>query len=273
MTRPTPAVALTIAGSDSGGGAGIQADLATFGAFEVHGTSAITAITAQNTVGVRAVLALEPDLVEAQVRAVYEDFVVRATKTGMLATSAIVARVAALAREGILPNLVVDPVMVSATGARLLDHDAVATIRDELLALARLVTPNRDEAELLTGIPIASVDALHRAAERLVELGARAVLVKGGHLGGESSVDVFVDDQGTIELTAPRVTTLNDHGTGCTLSAGIAAGLARGLSLADAVGEAKRYVTTGLLEAAGWGLGAGRGPFSHFHRATLTLGA
>ncbi|ACU54088.1 phosphomethylpyrimidine kinase [Acidimicrobium ferrooxidans DSM 10331] len=261
---PTPAVALTIAGSDSGGGAGIQADLVTFAAFEVHGTSAITAVTAQNTVGVSAVVTIDPDVIEAQVRSVTDDFMVRATKTGMLATAPIVERVAALAASGILGPLVVDPVMVSTTGATLLDADAVQAVRDALLPSAALVTPNRAEAELLTGIAITSIEAQRAAAQRLVELGARAALVKGGHLDGPDAIDILFDGRNVVELRAPRVWTRNDHGTGCTLSAAICACLARGLTLPRAVEEAKAYVTRGLADGADWGLGTGRGPFSHF---------
>jgi hydroxymethylpyrimidine/phosphomethylpyrimidine kinase len=269
VPMPTPAVALTVAGSDSGGGAGIQADLLTFAAFRVHGTSALTAVTAQNTRGVRASRALAPDLVEAQIRAVTEDFLVRAAKTGMLAEAPIVERVAALAAEGLLPNLVVDPVMVSATGAVLLEPDAVETIRRSLLPTARLVTPNASEAEILSGVRITSVDTQRQAAERLLELGARAALVKGGHLDGPEAVDVLAEGSTILELRAPRIDTPNDHGTGCTLSAGIAACLARGLELLDAVTEAKAYVTRGLADGARWGLGTGHGPFSHFHTARI----
>jgi hydroxymethylpyrimidine/phosphomethylpyrimidine kinase len=271
MGRPTPAVALTVAGSDSGGGAGVQADLLTFAAFEVHGTCAITAITAQNTLGVSSSFALAPELVEDQVRAVTTDFIVRAAKTGMLATTAIVRRVGELATEGLLPNLVVDPVMVSATGAQLLEDDAIEALRTHLLPHALLVTPNRNEAELLTGVTISSLDAQRHAARRLLEFGAHAALVKGGHLGGTTSTDVLALGDELIELHAPRVDTINDHGTGCTLSAGIAAALARGLSLERAVEEAKAYVTRGLADAARWGLGTGRGPFSHFNKARIVV--
>lgn len=268
---PTPAVALTVAGSDSGGGAGIQADLLTFTAFEVHGTSAVTAVTAQNTLGVSAVTTIDPDVIEAQVRAVTDDFIVRASKTGMLATAPIVERVAALAASGILGPLVVDPVMVSATGATLLDPDAVTALRGVLLPNAALITPNSAEAELLTGIRITSLETQRSAAERLVDLGARAALVKGGHLDGPDAVDVLFDGRNVIELRAPRVRTRNDHGTGCTLSAAIAACLARGLPLPRAVEEAKAYVTRGLTDAVSWGLGSGRGPFSHFAKGRPAL--
>ncbi len=254
-------VALTIAGSDSSGGAGIQADLKTFAAYGVFGLSAITAITAQNTLGVTQVTVLAPDMVAAQVDAVVTDIGADATKIGMLANAAIAGAVAdAIERHG-LRLVVLDPVMVATSGARLLDPAAVAILRDRLMPLAAIVTPNVPEAEALTGIRVSTVADLGRAARRLVELGARAALVKGGHLEGPA-VDAFWDGSVAIDFAAERVPGRNTHGTGCTLSAAIAAGLALGDDLARAVERAKDYVTRAIAQAPG--LGGGHGPIQHF---------
>ncbi len=248
--------ALTIAGSDSGGGAGIQADLRTFTAHGVFGLSAITAITAQNTVTVTRVLPLPADMVTAQIDAVLDDFEVSAAKIGMLATADIAAAVAdALDRHGLAP-VVLDPVMVAKGGARLLDDAAVAILRDRLLRRAAVVTPNVPEAEALTGRQIRAVDDLRSAAVRLVELGARAAVVKGGHLDGPA-VDVFYDGQAFVTLSADRIDSRHTHGTGCTFSAALAARLAQGDALADAVRAAKAYVTRAIERAPGLGRGAG----------------
>ncbi len=260
--RPTPPVALTIAGSDSGGGAGIAADLRTFAAFGVFGTLALTAVTAQDTTGVHAVLALAPALVDAQVDAVLGDFDVRAAKTGMLATLEIVDTIAERARGGGLPPLVVDPVMVSSSGAALLEGDAVAAYL-RLLPHALVVTPNLPEAEVLLHHEVASRAAMGDAARALHDLGARYAVVKGGHLGGPDAVDVVFDGEVLVELTAPMVPTANNHGTGCTLSAAIAAALALGHEPLDAIGLAKRYVSAAISAASSWHLGAGRGPLDH----------
>jgi hydroxymethylpyrimidine/phosphomethylpyrimidine kinase len=269
----TPVVALTIAGSDSGGGAGIQADLKTFAAHGVFGTSALSAVTAQNTRAVAGVVTLDPGFVVAQVKAVVEDLSPAAVKTGMLAIGPTVEAVAGLAAEGLLPHLVVDPVLVSSTGHRLLDDDGIDAYRRSLLPLAEVATPNLYEAAVLTGRPLAelsSVEAMTAAADELRALGVGTVVVKGGHLGvatGRTDApapDVAVGDFGTVVLHAERVATKNDHGTGCSLSAAIAANLALGLPVRDALEAAKAYVLRALAGAADWRLGAGHGPIDHF---------
>ena len=250
-------VALTIAGSDSGGGAGIQADLRTFAFLGVHGTSAITAITAQNTRDVTGILELPVELITQQIDAVVDDIGVQAAKTGMLASAEIIAAVAdAIERHGIR-NLVVDPVMVAKGGARLLRDDAVAALRQRLLPLAAVVTPNLPEAAVLLGRPVKSLEDRRRAARDLVALGARAAVVKGGHAQGDA-VDVFFAGAEIAELRAPRVDTQNTHGSGCVFSAAIAAGLARGLETANAVREAKVFVTRAILSSLE--IGHGHGP-------------
>ncbi|HTI37281.1 MAG TPA: bifunctional hydroxymethylpyrimidine kinase/phosphomethylpyrimidine kinase [Vicinamibacterales bacterium] len=261
------AIALTIAGSDSGGGAGIQADLKTFGAFGVYGTCAITAVTAQNTTGVTAWSAVEADLVEAQIEAVAGDFAVGAVKTGMLATSAIVEAVAATVAALELPNLVVDPVMVAKGGHRLLDDDAVHSLRSELLPRAMIVTPNIPEAEVLIGGSIRTVEEMRAAARRIRGLGPTVVIVKGGHFDGDSSIDVVCAAEEEFELTGPRIRTRHTHGTGCTFSAAIAAGLALGRPVADAVRDARAYVAGAIEHAPGYG--AGHGPLNHFWRLAV----
>ena len=255
---------LTIAGSDSSAGAGIQADLKTFAALGVYGTCAITAITAQNTRGVTAVQETPPDIVAAQIDAVAADIRPDAVKTGMLASAPIIEVVAAKVREHGLPNLVVDPVMVAKSGDRLLRDDAVTVLRDLLLPLAAVVTPNLPEAEVLAGFAIDSDEDVRRAAKEIVGLGARAVVVKGGHREAAEAVDVLYD--GTIfrDYSAPRIDTTSTHGTGCTFASAIAAYLARGEPLAEAVGRAKEYLTEALRRA--YPLGGGHGPVHHFHR-------
>ena len=255
-------VALTIAGSDSGGGAGIQADLKTFAAHGVYGLTVITAITAQNTVGVRAVQEVEPDIIGAQLDAVAEDFEVAALKTGMLSSPGIIEVVADGIRQHRLRPLVVDPVMVAKSGDRLLRTDAVEALRRQLIPLARLVTPNIPEAEVLTGLTIRSMDDRVRAARAILSLGAQAVVIKGGHAPDDPVVDLLVDASGATPFSARRITTEQTHGTGCTFSAAISAGLARGLSLSVAVGEAREYVSRALQHAPG--LGRGHGPLQHF---------
>ena len=256
--------ALTIAGSDSGGGAGIQADLKTFAAHGVYGTSAITAVTAQNTLGVVAWEALSADFVTAQIEAVAGDIGVDAVKTGMLANAAIVEAVAAAVRSLELPQLVVDPVMVAKGGDTLLEKDAIEAMRTELLPLAHVVTPNIPEAEILAGMAIRSLDAMREAGRRILDLGPRVVLVKGGHLEGSDSVDVVCTGQDTVEIRGPRIQTQHTHGTGCTLSAAIAANLARGLADLDAIREARVYVEGAIRNAPG--IGKGHGPLDHFWR-------
>jgi hydroxymethylpyrimidine/phosphomethylpyrimidine kinase len=255
-----PPIALTIAGSDSGGGAGLQADLKTLAALGVFATSAITAVTAQNTATVVASLPMSPDLVTLQVETVLEDLAVRAVKTGMLATSGIVRAVAELAEAGRLPNLVVDPVLVSTSGRQLLDDDAIPVYLERLLPCAVVVTPNLREARLLAGMPITDTDGMVEAAQKIASLGPRTVVVKGGHLGGDRSPDVVVTG-GVVEmLEQVRIPTTNDHGTGCTLSAGIAAYLARGETVSDAIVRAKEFVTRAISGSVSWELGSGHGP-------------
>lgn len=255
-------VALTIAGSDSGGGAGLQADLKTFAAHGVHGTSAITAVTAQNSVTVTRWVALDPAMVVEQIETVAVDMPVAAVKTGMLANAAIVEAVAQAAARLGLPNLVVDPVMVAKGGHRLLDADAERAYVRTLFPRALLVTPNLLETGALLGRVIATREDMRAAAAALKTMGPRAVLVKGGHLPGDA-VDVLCDDDGVLELTAPRIDTKNTHGTGCTYSAAIAARLALGASLREAVSGAKEYVTEAIRRS--YAVGAGHGPLDHLH--------
>lgn len=259
MTMP---VALTIAGSDSGGGAGIQADLKTFHAFGVFGTTAITAITVQDTVGVHGVHAVPVDVVRRQIEVVAADLAPAACKTGMLATAELVAAVAGAIRGLALPRYVLDPVMVATSGDRLLDRDAESAVAELLLPLSAVATPNLDEARLLTGLPIDDEAGMVRAAERLVAMGASAALVKGGHLDGPEVVDVLADGEGCRSWRRPRIETTSTHGTGCTVSAAITAGLAMGRPLHRAVGDALDYGHRAI--AAAPGLGAGNGPLNHF---------
>jgi hydroxymethylpyrimidine/phosphomethylpyrimidine kinase len=268
----TPPVALTIAGSDSGGGAGIQADLVTFAALGVHGTSAIAALTAQNTVGVAGVHVPPVEFLRAQLDAVLDDMPVAAVKTGMLATEEVVVAVAEYAAAGRLPNLVVDPVLVSSTGARLLDPGAEAAYLEVLFPHALVVTPNTREVAALLGTAVESIEDAREAAHRLAERGPRWVVVKGGHLSvgadagatgdGTAAVDV-VYDAGTAavtELRMPRVATRNDHGTGCTFGAATVAMLARGATVPQALETAKQFVHEGLQQSATWTVGKGHGP-------------
>jgi hydroxymethylpyrimidine/phosphomethylpyrimidine kinase len=258
-------VVLTIAGSDSGGGAGIQADLKTFAAMGVYGASAITAVTAQNTERVTRVFELPPDLVSAQIDAVVSDIGADAVKTGMLANAEIIEIVAAKVRESALAGrpLVVDPVMVAKGGDRLLREDAVEALRSRLLPLTTVLTPNLPEAEVLLGRPLGSWDEIRAGAKELVALGAGAVVMKGGHREGPAT-DLLYDGAEFREYTATRVDTRNTHGTGCTFASAIAAGLARGESLRGAVALAKAYVTKALQSA--YPVGHGHGPVHHFFR-------
>jgi hydroxymethylpyrimidine/phosphomethylpyrimidine kinase len=252
--------ALTIAGSDSGAGAGIQADLKTFAALGVYGLSALTAITAQNTRGVRAALDLPTRLIEAQIDAVLEDIGVDAAKTGMLSSPAIIEAVAGRVRKWKL-RLVVDPVMRAKGGDPLLQPDALATLCSALLPLAEVITPNLPEAEVLTGQRIETLDDMRRAAQFIHEQGPRYVVVKGGHRTTEP-VDVYFDGSRFVELRAERIQTPHTHGTGCTFSAAITAFLARSFPVEKAVAEAKWYVTEAIRHAPG--LGQGHGPVGHF---------
>ncbi len=255
--------ALTIAGSDSGAGAGIQADLKTFAAHGVYGLTAITAVTAQNTLGVLSFEALSADLVTAQIEAVASDIGVHAVKTGMLANAAIVEAVAAAVQDLDLPLLVVDPVMIAKSGDHLLDDEALAAIKAELLRRAFLVTPNLPEAEALTRVTIATPADREEAARRIVALGATAVIIKGGHYPSDDIVDLLYDGHTFQEFRHERVPGRHTHGTGCTFSAAITAHLALGRSLADAVPLAQRYVSGAMR--AGPDLGQGHGPMQHFH--------
>jgi len=255
-------IALTIAGSDSGGGAGIQADLKTFAALGVYGTSAITAITAQNTIGVTAVQALSADLVTAQIEAVAGDMKLDAVKTGMLANSSIVEAVAAAISALDLPSVVVDPVMIAKSGDRLFDAEALAALRSELLPRARVVTPNVPEAEVIADMRITSLDEAREAARRIHKLGPASVVVKGGHLPGDEAIDLLFDGRTFSEYRTPRIETRNTHGTGCTFASAIAAHLALGHKLPDAVGKAKEYVTGAIRN--GLAIGQGHGPLNHF---------
>lgn len=253
-------VAMTIAGSDSGGGAGIQADLKTFQALGVYGTSTLTAITAQNTVAVTAVHEIPTDIVAAQIDAVVSDIGVDAAKTGMLSSAAIISTVADRIRHWKLEQLVVDPVMVAKSGDHLLREDAVGALVHELLPLAMVLTPNVPEAEVLVGRQLESEEDLRRAAREIVAMGPRTVVMKGGHRQGDAT-DVFYDGHEFIVLPSERFDTPNTHGTGCTLSAAIAAGLAQGLSVRDAVVDAKRYVSEAIRRSQP--LGHGHGPVAH----------
>lgn len=265
MTPPIP-VALTIAGSDSGAGAGIQADLKTFSALGVYGTTALTALTAQNTRGVRAIHEVPPDFVRAQLDALAEDIPPAAVKTGMLAGEAIIRMVADWLAGRALP-VVVDPVMVATSGDVLLAPDAIERMRSALLPLATLLTPNLAEAAALLDEPVAADEsAMTQQGERLLRLGPGAVLVKGGHGAGEESADILVTPSGARRYAAPRIATRNTHGTGCTLSAAITARLALGDALPDAVSFAKAYVTDAIVAADRLAIGSGSGPLHHFHR-------
>jgi hydroxymethylpyrimidine/phosphomethylpyrimidine kinase len=260
-------IALTIAGSDSGGGAGIQADLKTFHQFGVFGTSAIVAITAQNTRGVTAVHPIPLATVEAQLAALAADLPPAGVKTGMLATAALVGAVADSLARFRFPNYVCDPVMVATSGDRLLDADAVRTVRARLLPLATLVTPNLDEAALLAEMRVESLDDMEQAGHALVRMGARAALVKGGHLASHEIVDVLVTGGDTVRFRAERLATSSTHGTGCTLSAAVTAGLALGQPLREAIAVALDFVHRAI--AAAPGLGGGHGPLNHCVPARL----
>ena len=255
-------VALTIAGSDSGAGAGIQADLKTFAAFGVYGLTVITAITAQNTVGVRAIQEIDLEVIAAQLDALVEDFSIGALKTGMLSSATIIDLVGDGIRRHRLGPLVVDPVMVAKSGDRLLREDAIDAMRQRLLPLAEVVTPNIPEAEVLAGRPIRSREDRVPAAHAIMELGARAVVIKGGHTEEDPIVDLLVERSGVHEFEARRQKTSSTHGTGCTFSAAITAGLASGDDIRTAVANARSYVSAAL--AAAPGIGHGHGPLNHF---------
>jgi hydroxymethylpyrimidine/phosphomethylpyrimidine kinase len=259
-------IAVTIAGSDSSGGAGIEADLKTFSALGVYGAAVSTALTAQNTQGVFAIHDVPADFIAAQINAVFTDLEVGAVKIGILGTAAAVDVVAAALDRYRPRNVVLDPVMVASSGDQLLAANALGRLR-ELLARARVVTPNLLEAATLLGaLPAHDEDEMRAQARKLLELGPGAVLIKGGHGGGPESVDLLVEGDACLRLAAPRVATRNTHGTGCTFASAIAAGLAKGLSLEDAAKEGKSYVSAAIAAADRLGIGTGRGPVHHFHR-------
>jgi hydroxymethylpyrimidine/phosphomethylpyrimidine kinase len=259
-------IALTIAGSDSGGGAGIQADLKTFSALGVYGAAVVTALTAQNTKGVFAIHEVPPDFIAAQMDAVFSDLDVSAVKIGMLGSAAAIAAVAGGLRRHRVRNVVLDTVMAASSGEKLLHADAMSALR-ELVAHARVVTPNLPEAAALIGENEAQDEnAMYDQAQKLLALGARAVLIKGGHGSGPESVDLLFEGGACTRLAAPRIATRKSHGTGCTLASAIAAGLAKNLSLADAVREAKDFVSAALKAADRLEIGSGSGPVHHFHK-------
>ncbi|WP_027556263.1 bifunctional hydroxymethylpyrimidine kinase/phosphomethylpyrimidine kinase [Bradyrhizobium sp. Cp5.3] len=264
MTTP---VALTIAGSDSSGGAGIQADLKTFAALGVYGASAITALTAQNTKGVTGIHAVPAEFVTAQVDAVFSDLDVGAVKIGMVAQALSIDAIAAALARWSPRYVVLDPVMVATSGDRLLASEAVEALRTKLIPLASVLTPNLPEAAALLDEPVASSEAdIEGQGRRLLALGCRSVLIKGGHSEGAESTDYLVDSDKTIPLAAPRVATKNTHGTGCSLSSAVAAGLAKGEGLEDAVRNAKTWISAAIAAADRFSVGHGHGPIHHFHR-------
>ena len=264
MTIP---VALTIAGSDSSGGAGVQADLKTFAALGVYGASVITALTAQNTTGVSGIHRTPADFVTAQIEAVFADLDVKAVKIGMVAQSATIDAIVAGLKRWSPEHVVLDPVMVATSGDHLLAKDAVASLRSELIPRAALITPNLSEAAALLEEPVAASEtAIASQGERLLSMGCRAVLIKGGHREGSESIDYLFDGSRTIALVAPRIVTKNTHGTGCSLSSAIAAGLAKGESLETAVRTAKAWISAAIEAADRLDVGRGHGPVHHFHR-------
>ena len=260
-------VALTIAGSDSSGGAGIQADLKTFAALGVYGASVITALTAQNTSGVTGIHQVPADFVTAQIDAVFADLAVGAVKIGMVADLAVIGAIAAGFGRWSPKHVVLDPVMVATSGDRLLASEAVDALRTKLIPLASLITPNLPEAAALLDEPIAMTeDAIEAQGKRLLAMGCRAVLIKGGHGQGPESTDYFVTSAGSTALSAPRIATENTHGTGCSLSSAIAAGLAKGDDMETAVRNAKDWITAAIAAADRFTVGHGHGPVHHFHR-------
>jgi len=264
MTTP---IALTIAGSDSSGGAGIQADLKTFAALGVYGASVITALTAQNTTGVSGIHQVPAEFVTAQIDAVFSDLTVGAVKIGMVAQLASIDAITAGLKRW-LPNYVVlDPVMVATSGDRLLAAEAIEALRRKLVPYASIITPNLPEAAALLDEPVAESEAaVEHQGKRLLAIGCRAVLIKGGHGQGDESIDYLFDANGTLALAAPRIATRNTHGTGCSLSSAIAAGLAKGESLETAVRNAKTWISAAISAADRFSVGHGHGPVHHFHK-------
>ena len=267
------AIAVTIAGSDSGGGAGIQADLKTFSALGVFGASVLTALTAQNTRGVSAVHDVQADFVRAQIDAVYGDLAVKSTKIGMLSQPAIIESVAAGLAAHQTGPVVLDPVMVAASGDPLITDDAVDILRSVLIPRADLITPNLHEAARLTGTDVvADREAMELQGQALLNLGSSAVLLKGGHGGGAEAADLLLSEAGPRWFSSPRIATQNTHGTGCTLSSAIAASLAKGATLTDAVAAAKAYIQAAIAAADQLAIGSGHGPVHHFHALWATNG-
>jgi hydroxymethylpyrimidine/phosphomethylpyrimidine kinase len=259
-------IAVTLAGSDSGGGAGIQADLKTFSALGVYGASVVTALTAQNTRGVTAIHDVPAEFVAAQIDAVFSDLDVSAVKIGMVSQRGVIETIAAGLARWRQSRVVLDPVMIATSGDKLLAPDAVDVLRRVLMPLALVVTPNLPEAAALLDAPVAHTEtAMREQGERLLALGARAVLIKGGHADGAESVDLLIEPTAVTRLAADRIATANTHGTGCTLSSAVAAGLAKGLPLAEAARAAKTYVTEALAAASRIKIGSGHGPVHHFH--------
>lgn len=267
---PRPAIALTIAGSDSSGGAGIQADLKTFQALGVFGMSAITAVTVQNTQKVYAIQEMTPQIVHDQITCLFADTEIQAVKIGMVSSVALIEAIATALASVQRPPVVLDPVMVSKSGYALLQPDARQALMDRLFPLARVVTPNVPEAELLTGTEIKDLEQMRAAARRIVGMGVPSVVVKGGHLGGDRSVDILYDGKDFVELSDPRIATRHTHGTGCTFSSAIAAWLARGCAFPEAVRRAKRYVTGAIAHALE--IGKGHGPTHHFYELYALAG-
>ncbi len=264
MTTP---VALTIAGSDSSGGAGIQADLKTFAALGVYGASAITALTAQNTTGVTGIHVVPAEFLRAQIDAVFADLEVGAVKIGMVAQLSSIEAIAEALRRWSPKHIVLDPVMVATSGSRLLATEAVEALRKKLIPLAGIITPNLPEAAALLDEPVATNEAaIESQGERLLALGCPAVLIKGGHGEGSESIDYLIRASGSIALSAPRVATQNTHGTGCSLSSAVAAELAKGVDLETAVRNAKSFISSAIAGADRFTVGHGHGPIHHFHR-------
>lgn len=257
-------IALTIAGSDSGGGAGIQADLKTFSALGVYGMSVLTSITAQNTLGVQGVHDLPPDFVGLQIDSVMQDIGADAVKTGMLSNTQIIKIVNKKIKEYQVKNLVIDPVMVAKGGDRLLREDAIEALKEDLIPLAMVVTPNLSEAEVLTGLKIKNIDDMKEAARKIYKLGPKNVLIKGGHLLSNQAVDLLYNGESFKEFSSERINTKNTHGTGCTLSSAIAAGLAQEREVEEAVEIAKRYITLAIKNSLA--IGHGHGPLNHLVR-------
>jgi hydroxymethylpyrimidine/phosphomethylpyrimidine kinase len=263
---PTP-IALTIAGSDSSGGAGIQADLKTFAALGVYGASVITALTAQNTTGVSGIHQVPAEFVTAQIDAVFSDLDVGAVKIGMVAHPPVIDAIVAGLTRWSPKHVVLDPVMVATSGDRLLATEAIDALRKKLIPMASVITPNLPEAAALLDEPVARDEAaVEKQGRRLLALGCKAVLIKGGHGEGAESIDYLVGPGGTITLAAPRIATRNTHGTGCSLSSAIAAGLAKGESMETAVRNAKAWVSAAIAAADSFSVGRGHGPVHHFHR-------